>query len=450
MVEFVGPSRVIGWHDGQPVGGPHPRAWVQIAAVSRDQTRNTMTLFPGLLSNKVIDRYGIKPGIELLRADSGKKRLEAVTSSYRALEGGRTTFALLNETHHWISGNAGDKMYETVDGNSTKTSSRYLAITNAFLPGEQSVAEQMREAHDLIAEGRAVEDGTLYDSVEADPRTPLTPEALREVIPKIRGDAEWLDVEAIIRSVVDTTISPARSRRMWLNQIVADDEAVYSPADWAAIEVDATLEPDDAIVIGFDGGRADDATGLVAIRVRDRCAFTLELWQAPEGPAGEGWTVDRDAVDTAVGAAFETFDVQAMYCDVALWESYIDTWAHQYGGKAAVKASPKHPFAWDMRASQKRNTIAHERLVRAVLDRKLSYDGDRALRRHALNARRRVNAWGMSFGKEARGSRRKVDLYAALMLAHEAWTDLSLRSISQHDRIGTVYFVLCYFQKKNL
>ncbi|ELP64581.1 hypothetical protein ACKI1I_06905 [Streptomyces turgidiscabies] len=42
LVEFVGPSRFLHWGpDGQPVGVPHPQAWVQIAAVSRDQTRNT-------------------------------------------------------------------------------------------------------------------------------------------------------------------------------------------------------------------------------------------------------------------------------------------------------------------------------------------------------------------------------------------------------------------------
>ena len=35
-----------------------------------------------------------------------------------------------------IAGNGGHKMYETIDGNATKMNSRYLAITNAYLPGE--------------------------------------------------------------------------------------------------------------------------------------------------------------------------------------------------------------------------------------------------------------------------------------------------------------------------
>lgn len=78
-----------------------------MAAVSRDQTRNTMTLMPSLMSQKLIDAYGIKLGAELVRANMGRCRIEAVTSNYRSLEGGRSTFVILNETHHWINGQPG-------------------------------------------------------------------------------------------------------------------------------------------------------------------------------------------------------------------------------------------------------------------------------------------------------------------------------------------------------
>ncbi|GLZ81399.1 hypothetical protein Afil01_62060 [Actinorhabdospora filicis] len=92
IVEFVGPSRFSHWSPltGEPVGKAHPQAWVQVAAVSRDQTRNTMTLMPSLMSDELIAAYGIKPGIEVIRANHGRQRLEAVTSSYRALEGARS------------------------------------------------------------------------------------------------------------------------------------------------------------------------------------------------------------------------------------------------------------------------------------------------------------------------------------------------------------------------
>jgi phage terminase large subunit-like protein len=448
LVEFVGPSRVkmsafgpeFG-QDGHPIGTHCVEAWVQIAAVNQQQTRNTMRLIPSLMSQKLIDTYSIKPGAELTRALNGKAHMEAVTSSYRALEGGRTTFTLMNETHHWISGNNGHEMYETIDGNATKMDNRYLAITNAYLPGEDSVAERMRDAWQKIQDGKSVDIGFLYDSIEAHPLTPLTPEALRIVLPKIRGDATWLNVETIIQSVLNTTMAPSRSRRMWLNQIVAEEDAVYGPQDWLPLETEgAILNPGDEIVLGFDGGKTDDATALVALRIKDMTAFVLCLEEKPEGPAGDHWSVSREKVDSAVHSAFRLYKVRAFYADVALWESYIDDWAEMYREVLTTKASERHAIAWDMRQSVQKVTRAHERIMQSVFDGKLHHDGDPDLRRHVLNARRRENNYGVSFGKESRESPRKVDLYAALMLAHEALHDYRTRGKKAKQRSGAGYF----------
>ncbi|QBI99371.1 hypothetical protein SEA_CAELUM_7 [Streptomyces phage Caelum] len=444
MVELVGPSRFSHWDEaGEPVGIPHPRAWVQVTAVNQSQTTNTMALIPSLMTDHFKAKYGVKDGAVLIRAMGGKARLEAVTSSYRALEGKRTTFTLLNETHHWVSGNNGHKMYETIDGNATKQDSRYLAITNAYLPGEDSVAERMRESFNKILEGRMADIGFMYDSIEAHPKTPLTALALRIVIPKIRGDAVWLNVDSIIQSVMDATIAPSRSRRMWLNQIVAEEDAIYGPAEWDGLVDDSkTLKPGDEIVLGFDGGKSSDATALIALRVRDMCAFVLGVWEKPDGPQGEDWTVPRSAVDSEVHEAFRLFDVRAFFADVALWESYIADWSETYGAGLAVSSpSGKDAIGWDMRGSQKTVTLAHERLMRSIFDAKLAHDGDLTLRRHVLNARRRTNNYGISFGKESKDSPRKIDAYAALMLAHEALYELRARGKKVRKRTGRGYFM---------
>jgi phage terminase large subunit-like protein len=441
LVELVGPSRFSHFDEnGTPIGGAHPSAWVQVAAVSQDQTRNTMALMPALISREFEAAYDIAQGAELIRARGGRVRLEAVTSSYRAIEGKRTTFTLLNETHHWVLGNQGHKMHETIDGNVTKMDSRYLAITNAYLPGEDSVAERMREAYEKVLEGRAADVGMLYDSIEAHPSTPLTPEGLHIVVPKIRGDAVWLNVDAIVMSVLDVTIPASRSRRMWLNQIVADEDALYTTANWDDNTDETDLKPGDEIVMGFDGGKTDDDTGLVAIRVSDQTAFVLLHEACPEGPAGVGWQVNKAKVDGAVHEAFRLYNVRAFYADVALWESYIDDWAEQYRGQLDAKASVSHAIAWDMRSSLQRSTLAHERLLQSILDGKVRNNGDRRLRRHILNARRRVNNYGVSFGKESRESPRKVDLYAALMLAHQALHDVRTRVPERKQRTGRGYF----------
>src|SRR5690606_23646792 len=125
-------------------GVPHGNSLVQIAAVSQEQTSNTGDMFPVLMSDHMIKTFGIKTGIEMTRAHNGRCKLQLITSNYRALEGKRSTFVVLNETHHWVKGNGGKKMYETIDGNTTKMDGRYLSITNAFLPGEESVAEDQR------------------------------------------------------------------------------------------------------------------------------------------------------------------------------------------------------------------------------------------------------------------------------------------------------------------
>lgn len=433
-----------GPHAGDPLAVPHPQAWVQISAVSQEQTSNTMALFPTIFSEETIARYGIKLQAEVIRAEGGKKRLQAVTSSYRAIEGKRTTFSLMNETHHWVTGNDGHKMAETIDGNATKMKSRYLAITNAFLPGEDSVAERQRNSWQRIQDGRAEDARMLYDSIEANPATPLTAEALRIVLPKIRGDAAWLDVEEIISSMMNTQIEPARSRRMFLNQIVAGDDFLYGPEQWKPLEVEgAMLKAGDAIVLGFDGGKTDDATALVAIRVSDQVAFVLCLEEKPDYMTWrDKWEVDRQKVDASIHEAFRLYDVKAFYADVALWESYIDEWAELYRERLSVKATERHAIAWDMRTSLQRVTRAHERLVTAIFDGKIRHDGDADLRRHVLNVVRRENNYGVSFGKESKESKRKVDLYAAMLLAWEALHDLRTRAKPEaKPRRATGYFM---------
>lgn len=426
LVELVGPSRFGGWDEhGEPIGVPCQPAWVVIAAVSMSQTTNTMELLPALMSDEFRAEYQIEDGAELIRAMGGTCRLEVVASNARAIEGKRPTFTLLNELHQWIAGNQGHKLFAVLRRNAAKMNSRWAGITNAYQPGEDSVGERIRDAHDKVRQGRAVDVGMLYDSIEAHPLTPLTPEALRIVVPKIRGDSVWLDVDALISEVLDLTNSPSSSRRFYLNQIVAEEDALYGPAEWDPLELpDATLHPGDALTLGFDGGKTDDATALLALRVSDMCAFPLAIWEKPDGPAGEGWEIGRDEVNSAVHEAFRVFDVKGFYADVALWESYISEWAEAYGEGLVVKAPGKTGVGFDMRGSQKVITAAHERLMSSVFEKKLRHDGDPTLRRHVLNARRRTNVYGVSFGKESRESPRKVDAYSALLLAHEALMDL--------------------------
>jgi len=96
-VELCGPCRFGGWaSDGSPIAIQHPAPWIQVAAVTLEQTRNTMLLFPGMFSKDAIKEFSIDVGKEKIYA-RGVGQIQAVTSSPTALEGNRATFVIANE-----------------------------------------------------------------------------------------------------------------------------------------------------------------------------------------------------------------------------------------------------------------------------------------------------------------------------------------------------------------
>lgn len=403
--------------------------------MSKDQNKNTMTLLGPMLRRETEQEYHVDLGKEIIYVRGGLGRIEVITSSPRTVEGGRPTFVLKNETQHWIQANQGLEMDDAIRRNLAKSrggDSRSLAIQNAHVPGELSVAERDYEAHEAVRAGRVPPHGLYYDATEAPPGIDLGDlESLKAGFVAARGDSLWLDVDTLAAEAMDYPAE--KTRRFYLNQVVAADDALLTATEWDAIESPGDeLKEGDEIVLGFDGSKTEDATALVAIRVEDRLVQPLGIWQAPDGPAGKDWEVPREEVDGLFRYAMAHYRVDAAFCDVAFWESYIDQWGLDYKADLLIPASTKGAVAWDMRGGLKDVTLANERLAAAVADGKVKRTArlegttggrlDRHLRTHVLNTRRRMNRHGLSFGKEHRGSDRKVDGYAATLLADMART----------------------------
>jgi hypothetical protein len=420
--ELAGPTVFDGWDaSGNAVGRPHPSPWVQLAAVSQDQTVNTMSLVIQMLreGSGAESILGLDTG--LTRIFTGRGRLEPVTASAPSREGQRLTAAVLDETHHWLVANGGHRLAATIRRNLAKMGGRSLETTNAWRPGEDSVAERTSEYAHKIAEGKVRDPGLLTWHRHAPEDTELADEdSLRAGLRQAYGDSTWVDLDRIVGEVYDPGTSPDDSRRFYLNLVVAAEDSLVAPAEWALCGTDDHLADGDEIVVGFDGGKTDDATALVAMRLSDRLVQPLGIWERPDGPLAVGWEVDRQHVSDLVAHAFGTYTVRGFFADVALWESYIDEWAETYRDELVVRASPKSPVGWDMRGRQQELTGATEALVAAIRDGKLRHVSSPVLTRHVLNARRRPNRWGVSFGKEHRESARKVDGFAAMQLADMA------------------------------
>ncbi|WP_245234574.1 terminase [Streptomyces flavochromogenes] len=442
--EFVGPCRFDmvadegnewGLQPGQPLGKQHPAAWVQMAAVSQDQTRNTMTIFPSIFTKRALEEFRIDLGKEIIYADKGRARIEAVTSSPRALEGGRPTATYPNETHHWLEANSGHEMAAVIERNATKSAdgqSRTMAITNAFEPGEDSVAERTRDAYEASEAGRAADTGLFYDSLEAPPEAQLTEAWIEPTLQAVRGDSTWLDIPRLKASILDIRNPPSRSRRFWYNQIDAAEDAWLARYEWDACKhEELQLADGDEIVIFFDGSKTDDATALAACRLSDGLVAALGVWQKPANwpsPSSPGYVpyqVPRGEVDGVVANTFRRFRVLAFFADPGsgkdddgemYWDTYLDRWGQAHGKKLllrAVTAGPKaHAVRWDMRNRRNQETFtdAVKRTHEDVLQRTLLHNGHKVMRTHVINARRRTNEWGITIGKEHRESAKKIDL----------------------------------------
>ncbi|MGH8875783.1 MAG: terminase [Stackebrandtia sp.] len=443
LVELLGPCRYGGRNaQGQPVAVPHPSPWVQIAATSEAQTVNTMSLILAMLEyGSLADDYSLDVGKTLIYSPGG--RLHAVTSSPRSLEGPRPSYVVLGEPQNWLPSNGGQAMAEVIRRNLGKSrdgSARSTEIGNAHLPGEDSVAEKSYEAWLSVVEGRSRDTGILYDSREAPPEVDMSdPESLRAGLAAAYGDSHWVDLDRVIGEIWDPATPPSVSRRYYLNHVTAAEDAWTTAHEWDVCETTDRIQPGDAVTVGFDGSRSDDATALVICRVDDGLCDLAAVWEKPDGPAGDDWQVPRDQVDAMVDHLIATYDVAAMYCDVAYWESYIDTWSLRYADTLRHKATAKSLVGWDMRSHAKEFvTRGAENTLSAIVDETLKHTGHPILRRHVLNARRRPNRWGLSFGKESRNSARKVDALAALCLARIARADV-LSAGAGRQRTGDVW-----------
>ena len=437
LAELCGPVAFSHFdEDGQPVGKARHAAWVQIAAVSQEQTKNTFSLFPVMISADLKTDYNLDINKTIIYANDGAGRIEAVTSSPASMEGNRPTFVIRNETQEWVETVGGDDMANVIEGNVKKSPggvARVLDICNAHVPGRESIAERAWDAWNAVEAGTAVDVGLLYDSIEAPADTPVSEipsqredpegfaaglEALRRGLLVARGDSTWLDVDTIIESILDIRNEITESRRKFLNQVNASEDAWIAPWEWDRCQGQVTLEKGDTITLGFDGSKSNDHSALVACRLDDGALFVIKTWNPLNYP---GEVIPREQVDAMVQWAFARYNVVAMRADIREFESYVDQWGQKYRKQMVVNASPGNPVAFDMRSQQKRFALDCEKFLDAVLEQELVHDGDRLLRQHILNAVRNPTTYdAISIRKASKDSIKKIDAAVCAVLAFGA------------------------------
>lgn len=411
--------------------------WVQLAAVSEDQTRNAwMPLLEMLREGPALDMH---PGLEPMETFvnlPGRGRIEFVTSAATSREGNRPVFAVLDQTEEWKPSNGGVRLAATIRRNLGKTGGSSIESPNAYEPGAGSVAEDSAEYWRRIRDGGVKDEGLLYDHREAPPETDMADrESLLAGLKFVYGESAadaggWVDLERIVAEVWDPATDPQDARRFYLNQVTHASDAWLSQPEWAGCADASRVVADrDVVTLGFDGSRArargvTDATALIGCRVTDGHLFELGVWEQPAGPAGAGWRVPVAEVLAAVDQAFARFNVVGFYADPSRWEGVVAQWEAAYHRRLKVKATRENPIEWWMAGGRSSLVVrALEQFHSAVVDGELTHDGSFALTRHVLNARRRAGRSGLQIAKEHPDSIRKIDAAVAAVLAWQARLD---------------------------
>ncbi len=469
-VEACGPVLFGGWDAcGQPVGKPWSSVRtpiVQLAAVSEEQVRNTWSPVLEMMRAEAPIHEHVQ-GLEVMDTFinlPNNGRMSAITSSARTVKGARAVFAVLDQTEEWVPSNGGVRLANTMRANAAKVGGTTLESPNAYIPGENSVAEQSANFWADIRQGRAKDDGLLYDHREAPPETDMTDRA--SLIAGLRvayGDSSahpdgcvihqppcapgHVDLDRLIATIWDPAQDPQQSRSDFLNQITHASDSWISQPDWAAaLDGDAVLADGDAVALGFDGSRGRtkgkaDATALIGCRIADGVLFEVRVWEQPAGPSGDGWVPNPLDVDATVRQCFDRWNVVAFYADPSGWGEHVARWEATYGRRLKVKATRSEPIAVWPRGKNSQVGQAVEEFRQAVLNGEARHDGSPSLTRHVLNARRRSTRTGYLLYKAFPDSRDKIDAAYAAVMAWKARIDAVAVGLDKKKSSGGATFV---------
>lgn len=433
LEELVGPVRLDYLDPRAPggcVGKPVDMPLVQIAATAESQTANTMRMVRAMAAkgSRVVNEYGIDIGKTVFYTPNGGQ-LEVITSSASAAEGAEVTFAVEDETEHWVPATGGPALAGTLDRNLAKSSSRAVETANAWEPGTGSVAETTYDAWLAQQEGRTRGDSRiLYDARVAPADVNLADEdSLMRALEFVYSDCSWVDLRTIRNRIWDPRTPPDVARRYYLNQPTATETAWTTPMAWAALSDPTRVVADNEdVVLFFDGSKSRDATALIGCCMSDGHIFTLGVWE-PDNAHNTESVVPVAEVDAAVAHAFDRYNVIAFFADVETWDGFVKvTWPEMYGSKVLLWATPNgndpQPFAWDMRGGGHQNEFATaaELTAAEINEKQFTHDGDSRVARHVGNARRRPRGLLVTIGKESPASAKKIDAAVCVIGARMA------------------------------
>jgi hypothetical protein len=408
-----GPVRPDGWDaNGQPVGKPWATPWIQITAISEDQTANVWRALVPMIELGAIAADISDTGETRINLPGGG-RIEPVTASARSRLGQRLTFAVQDEAHSWLQRNGGLLLADNQRRNLDGMGGRFLETGNAWDPREDSVAQRTAESG---------EPGVYRDDVEPGAGSIRNKRERMKMLRKVYGDSKWVDLDRIALGIEALLArgEASQAERFFLNRKLAGEDAAF-PVAMLSKRVVRRSPTDKALAtIGVDGARFADALGIVATEVDTGFQWPLGIWERPEH-APDDYEHPADLIDGVMIDAFAHFDIWRVYVDPQWIDYLLEKWQGRWGQKRVMPwyTNRSRQTAWAVRG-----------FADSISSGTWSYDGDATLTRHLNNARKYpLNVFDddhrqmHSLSKDRPDSPRKIDGAMAAMLSWEARSD---------------------------
>lgn len=339
-----------------------------------------------------------RDAIEYPKAHSVYRVLSAEAYSKHGLN---PSLVLFDEVHVQPD----DELWSVMtSGSGTRKQPLVIGITTAGVKLDSRGRESL--CYRLFLHGRDIERGVADDPTfffrwfgAADGQDWQDPATWYQANPALGDFLSLEDLEVAARSDRENTF-----RTLRLNQWVSSTEAWLPFGAWDRVAGARDIADSEPVVLGFDGSWANDSTALVGCTVSATpYIFVIDSWEVtPDTPR-----IDTDLVAEAIRKATKRYKVVEVACDPYRWQDVLNRLTNE--GLPIVEF-PTNSLA--------RMVPACHEFYTAVMEERVSHDGDQRLARHIGNAVTKSDAHGTRIVKESKTSARKIDLAVAAVIAH--------------------------------
>ena len=287
-----------------------------------------------------------------------------------------------------------------------------IAITTAGVKtdntGQDSICYSLYQYGQKVARGE-IDDPSFFMAwweapQEADHRLQETWELAN---PGLGDICALSDFESSVRRTPE-----AEFRTKRCNQWVSSQLSWLPTGTWDACETVKEIDTDAEYVLGFDGSFNGDTTVIVGCRIptddEDKPhLFLVKAWEKPTD-SDDSWRVDIQDAENAILDFCGRYKVREVACDPFRWQRSMEVL--QDAGVPIVE--------WPS-TSAKRMVVGCAAFYDAVLEERLTHDGNPLLARHLDNAVVKIDNLGPRIVKENRGSNRRIDAAVAAVIAYD-------------------------------